>query len=129
MSPCSTRNSPSPPAYVYTHTISIAHYPKNQPFVTDHFTFTLSIYKTPVSMAPMLIHDNPRRFPYPRIFIPDHWLDRDDKPNNRLQKYLIPFGRGLRQCAGINLAYVELYVPYRCCSICAWSIPFRALRD
>lgn len=54
-------------------------------------------------MTGMLTHDNPT------IFIPDRWLDRDDKPNNRLQKYLTPFSRGMRQRVGINLAYAELY--------------------
>lgn len=57
----------------------------------------------------MLIHDNPTIFPSPRTFIPDRWLDLDGKPNTRLQKYIIPFSRGSRQCVGMNLAYAEMY--------------------
>lgn len=61
-------------------------------------------------MTGMLTHDNPTIFPSPKTFIPDRWLDRDDKPNNRLQKYITPFSRGSRQCVGMNLAYAELYL-------------------
>ena len=60
---------------------------------------------TPISMTAMLIHDNPSLFPDPRTFKPDRFLD-----DPYLKKYLIPFSRGTRQCAGLNLAYAEFYL-------------------
>ena len=44
-------------------------------------------------------------FPSPLEFQPSRWLN-----NKGLEKYLISFSKGSRQCAGINLAYAELYL-------------------
>ena len=60
---------------------------------------------TPVSMTSVLFHDNPEFFPNPRTFKPERFLEQPS-----LRKYLIPFSRGSRQCAGQNLAYCELYL-------------------
>lgn len=60
---------------------------------------------TPVSMTTMLVHDNPTLFPDPRTFRPERFLEQPS-----LRKYLIPFSRGSRQCAGQNLAYCEFYL-------------------
>ncbi|KAL8916382.1 MAG: hypothetical protein Q9172_006324 [Xanthocarpia lactea] len=60
---------------------------------------------TPVSMTSVLIHDNPSLFPEPRTFKPERFID-----NPSLRRYLIPFTRGTRQCAGLNMAYAELYL-------------------
>lgn len=46
-------------------------------------------------MTAMLIHS-------PETFIPDRWLDGDNKVDNRVQKYLTPFSKGTRQCVGTN---------------------------
>ncbi|MCJ1457978.1 hypothetical protein MMC28_008347 [Mycoblastus sanguinarius] len=62
---------------------------------------------TPVSMSSLMIHDNPSIFPNPRTFDPERWLQPSTK---RLEKYLVPFSRGSRQCAGMALAYSELYL-------------------
>ncbi|MCJ1247251.1 hypothetical protein MMC30_004465 [Trapelia coarctata] len=62
---------------------------------------------TPVGMSAPLLHDNPTIFPNPRAFNPERWI----QPSNvRLQKYLVPFSRGTRQCTGMNLAYCEMYL-------------------
>jgi len=37
-------------------------------------------------------------------FRPQRWVE-----NPSLDKYLVPFSRGTRQCVGINLAYAEIY--------------------
>ncbi|KAI9795739.1 MAG: hypothetical protein M1833_006832 [Piccolia ochrophora] len=62
---------------------------------------------TPVGMSSLLIHDNPDLFPEPRTFKPERWLDGGRK---RLEKYLLTFSRGTRQCLGMNLATAELYL-------------------
>lgn len=62
---------------------------------------------TPISMSPMLIHENETIFPNHRKFLPERWLE----PNNgSLNKYLMAFGKGPRACLGMNLAYAELYI-------------------
>ncbi|KAK4695743.1 hypothetical protein P7C71_g2073, partial [Lecanoromycetidae sp. Uapishka_2] len=60
---------------------------------------------TPISMTSVLIHDNTDLFPNPRTFNPDRFLKQP-----ALKRYLVPFSRGTRQCAGLNLAYAEFYL-------------------
>ena len=64
---------------------------------------------TPVSMTAVLIHDNPNIFPQPRTFRPERWLPLETE-GARLQRYLVPFCRGSRQCLGMNLGVAELYM-------------------
>jgi cytochrome P450 len=59
----------------------------------------------PLSMTGMLIHLSPEYFPNPTEFRPERWIE-----NPSLDKYLVPFTRGTRQCIGINLAYAEIYL-------------------
>lgn len=56
-------------------------------------------------MTGTLIHYDPTVFPDPTAFRPERWLE-----NPRLDKYLVAFSRGSRQCIGINLAYAEIYL-------------------
>lgn len=60
---------------------------------------------TPISMTGMLIHTDPAVFEAPYVFNPQRWLDHPG-----LDKYLVPFARGSRQCIGMDLAYAELYI-------------------
>jgi cytochrome P450 len=60
---------------------------------------------TKVSMTSVMIHQNPELFPLPHQFRPERWLD-----NPRLDRYLVSFSKGARQCLGMNLAYAELYM-------------------
>ncbi|KND87123.1 Trichodiene oxygenase [Tolypocladium ophioglossoides CBS 100239] len=60
---------------------------------------------TKVSMDAVLMHRHPQLFPQPDQFRPERWLD-----NPRLDRYLVSFSKGARQCLGINLAYAELYM-------------------
>jgi cytochrome P450 len=55
---------------------------------------------TPVSMTSTLIHQDPGLFYQPLEFIPERWLDPKDR--QRLERYLLPFSKGSRQCAGIK---------------------------
>jgi len=59
----------------------------------------------PLSCTGMLIHLSPLYFPEPMLFNPQRWIE-----NPGLDKYLVPFSRGTRQCVGINLAYSEIYL-------------------
>jgi len=55
---------------------------------------------TPVSTTQKFIHENPTIFHDPKSFIPERWLDPVER--KRLEKYLVPFGRGSRSCLGIK---------------------------
>lgn len=52
-----------------------------------------------------LLHTDPTIYPEPFEFRPERWLD-----NPRLLRNLFAFGRGSRNCLGINLATSELYL-------------------
>jgi cytochrome P450 len=55
-------------------------------------------------MTSYLMHHNPAIFPDSHTYNPQRFLE-----NPRLDKYLVSFTKGTRQCVGINLAYAELY--------------------
>ncbi|KAE9367607.1 cytochrome P450 monooxygenase [Stipitochalara longipes BDJ] len=60
---------------------------------------------TPVGMTAVQIHHDESIFPSSKKFSPERWLDGKNKA---IDKYLVSFNAGSRQCIGINLAYVEL---------------------
>ena len=60
---------------------------------------------TPVGMTSVLVHQDESIFPNAASFIPERWID-----NPRLDRYLVSFSKGSRQCLGINLAYAEMYL-------------------
>ncbi|KAJ9268666.1 hypothetical protein DTO212C5_5273 [Paecilomyces variotii] len=62
---------------------------------------------TPVSQCNYFVHMDPTIFPNPFEFQPERWIEAKDK-GNRLEKYMVSFSRGSRQCVGINLAYAEM---------------------
>lgn len=64
---------------------------------------------TPVSMTSVHIHNNADIFPNPHLFQPERWLPLETE-GRRLQKYLIAFSRGSRNCLGMNLGSAELYM-------------------
>lgn len=63
---------------------------------------------TPVGMTSIFMHENPKIFPEPREFKPERWFKKSSA--ERLEKYLVNFSRGTRQCLGINLAHAEIYL-------------------
>lgn len=63
---------------------------------------------TVVSTTQKLIHDNPAIFPNPQEFMPERWLEAEER--TRLEEYLKPFGRGSRSCLGMHLANAEIFV-------------------
>lgn len=64
---------------------------------------------TPVGMSSLSMHDNSSIFPSPHAFLPERWLESEEK-KRELEKALVPFSRGSRQCAGMNLAAAEIYL-------------------
>ena len=56
----------------------------------------------PVSMSSVLVHTNPDIFPNPYDFKPERWLDEDGKRVRGLDKYLLSFSKGTRQCLGLK---------------------------
>ncbi|KAK1750420.1 cytochrome P450 monooxygenase sdnE [Echria macrotheca] len=64
---------------------------------------------TPISQTAYFILTHPDVFPEPHVFRPERWLE-NGKLSTSLDKYLVAFGKGSRQCLGINLAYAELYL-------------------
>lgn len=71
---------------------------------------------TPVGMSAPFTHHDESVFPDSYAFIPERWLDSEGKfggktPDGRpLDRFLMAFGRGARQCVGINLARAEMCI-------------------
>ncbi|KAI0460036.1 cytochrome P450 [Xylaria acuta] len=63
----------------------------------------------PVSISTFFVHMDPTVFPDPESFKPERWIEAAEK-GERLNKFLVSFGRGSRICLGMNLAYAELYM-------------------
>ena len=62
---------------------------------------------TPVGMSSLFMHNDPAIFPEPRRFDPLRWLGTERELR---QRQLFNFGRGTRQCVGMNLAQAEIYM-------------------
>lgn len=65
---------------------------------------------TAISMSSFHMHMDPVNFPDPESFKPDRWLSQNGDKQSRLDRYLVPFGKGTRICLGINLAWAEMYL-------------------
>ncbi|KAH8429750.1 cytochrome P450 [Aspergillus melleus] len=61
---------------------------------------------TPVEMTSVLMHHNEEIFPDSYSFIPERWIDLCER--KRLEKYMVSFSKGSRQCLGMNLAKAEI---------------------
>lgn len=73
---------------------------KHQYRIPRGTTFSQSIY---------LAHMNDELYPQPSEFDPDRYF-RIHGEVTEAQRHLVAFGKGARQCPGINLAYAELYL-------------------
>ena len=60
---------------------------------------------TPVGMTSVLMHHDESIFPESFEFRPERWIE-----NPGLEKFLVAFTKGSRQCIGMNLAYAEMYL-------------------
>ncbi|KAL2371504.1 hypothetical protein RJ035_002548 [Blastomyces gilchristii] len=63
---------------------------------------------TPVGMTSVLMHHNETIFPDSHKFVPERWLDLDER--KRLERYLVSFGKGSRRCVGQRLAQTILLI-------------------
>ncbi|KAF7586968.1 hypothetical protein BBP40_007967 [Aspergillus hancockii] len=61
---------------------------------------------TPVGMTSTLIHHDENIFPNSHSFIPERWMNIEQRKH--LEKYLVSFSKGSRQCIGMNLARAEI---------------------
>ena len=69
----------------------------------------------PVSMTSMFMHLDPTIFPAPCAFDPCRWTNScnnsaEQDELKRRRAHLVPFSKGTRSCAGMWLAYAELYI-------------------
>ncbi|RPB09341.1 cytochrome P450 [Morchella conica CCBAS932] len=64
---------------------------------------------TVVIMDSYIVHHNEDLFPSSHEFDPTRWLVPNAK---ELDKYLVSFSAGSRQCLGMNLAWAELYMVF-----------------
>lgn len=55
-----------------------------------------------IAMSSYMIHMNPSLFPEPSEFRPERWLNSQGQRDKRLEKYLMSFSRGHRQCVGMQ---------------------------
>ncbi|KAG8528383.1 uncharacterized protein KY384_007301 [Bacidia gigantensis] len=62
---------------------------------------------TPVGMTSVHVHNNPDIFPDPYAFRPERWLPLASE-GQRLQRYILAFGKGSRQCVGMELGRAEV---------------------
>lgn len=56
----------------------------------------------PISMTSVHVHMNPDIFPDPKAFAPERWLDTEGQRRKDLDKYILSFSKGSRQCLGIK---------------------------
>lgn len=83
------------------------------PRINPHAAMNYNDFVIPAGVAvSMSIRDvnlNERIFPDADHFIPERWLG-DSEIRQVLEKYMVAFGRGPRNCIGMNLALVEIYL-------------------
>ncbi|PTB58580.1 hypothetical protein M431DRAFT_105846 [Trichoderma harzianum CBS 226.95] len=62
-----------------------------------------------IGMISVIMHHDEDIFPDSHSFIPERWLVKG-KQRRDMERSLFVFGKGSRQCLGMNLAYCELYL-------------------
>jgi cytochrome P450 len=73
------------------------------PSATEEISVTHLIPKgTAIGMTTVLIHSDPKIFPEPHKFMPERWLTKEGKRRSDLDKYMMSFSKGTRQCLGMK---------------------------
>jgi hypothetical protein len=62
---------------------------------------------TPVSMTSTLMHHDESVFPDSYAFKPERWVN---DPTGHLDRYMVAFTKGSRNCLGMPLAWAEMYL-------------------
>jgi cytochrome P450 len=57
-------------------------------------------------MSAVIAHHNEKIFPESHSFIPERWSDQPDGGRS-LEKYLVTFSKGSRQCIGIKYILLQ----------------------
>ena len=55
-----------------------------------------------IGMSTYMVHNNPKIYPNPTEFMPERWLDKDGVRDRDLDKYMLSFSKGSRQCVGMQ---------------------------
>lgn len=63
---------------------------------------------TVISMSILDLHYNGDIFDDPTAFDPSRWLEREPERLQQMERAYAPFGRGARQCVGLELAKEEI---------------------
>lgn len=64
---------------------------------------------TPISQMTYMVNNDAKIFPDPFTFHPERWIEAETK-GIRLDRFMVSFSKGSRQCIGINLAWAEMYL-------------------
>jgi cytochrome P450 len=57
---------------------------------------------TAIGMSAFINHNNEEVFPDPEKYEPERWIDSHGKPNHAMEKYMMSFSKGSRQCVGMQ---------------------------
>ncbi|KAJ5663377.1 hypothetical protein N7507_004108 [Penicillium longicatenatum] len=68
-------------------------------------------YLTLISQTNYFVLMDPEIFPDPHAFDPERWM-RAAAKGEPLQRYLVNFSKGSRNCLGMHLAYAEIYLAF-----------------
>lgn len=89
--------------------------PAPYPITLENGTKVVVPKGTTISVQPYLIHRQESVFPEPDKWVPERWLQQpsetDEEFQHRLKtqhKWMMPFGKGIRMCLGMNLAVLEM---------------------
>ncbi|KAH7168323.1 cytochrome P450 [Fusarium sp. MPI-SDFR-AT-0072] len=63
-----------------------------------------------IGMSAAIAHHDESVFPDSYTFVPERWIDEDNKIRKDLERSMIAFSKGSRGCLGKNLALCELYL-------------------
>ncbi|KAI0016236.1 cytochrome P450 [Xylariomycetidae sp. FL0641] len=61
-----------------------------------------------ISTTTQDVHNDPSIYPEPEKFLPDRWATPEER--RRLNRYLLPWGRGTRLCLGMELATIDTFL-------------------
>ena len=68
--------------------------------------------QTPIGMSNAQLHHDESIFPDSRTYNPSRWIGADGKLDLKMDRHLLSFTRGSRQCLGMPLSYAEMYLGF-----------------